>query len=647
MMDFFSRPGVWLLVPVAPRIQAPEVTCGVLQSLLPVRVLLIAIMVGTMMTLVLIWPQQAVANALLLEDRPNGQYADGYLSVLRDPTGQLSFAEVRERAFNPLPQQASFGFTDDAIWLRLEVRVAQPPSDSAVSHWWLEVALPSLDDVRFFAPTAAGDYSEIRTGEHRLFAERPLAHRLFLFPFQIAGQITDSLTDQIPGHIPGQLTDQLTDQPIGAETQTLYLRVQTLDSLAVPIRLWSTDALKVRLANEQLWLGISYGLILGMLIYNAFLWGALRDALYGYYLAASVTALLVILELNGHAYQYLWPENLWLANNQHALVPAVHFIALTLWTRRFLDTPRHAPRFDLALRAILVGALVMLALVALDAYQLANQLAFWLGISMTLLILLVSIRILWRGYRPARLFLLAQSIPLLGALVTLARALGLVPDSLWAEHAFQMGISAEFMLFSLALAQRIDLLRREKQEAQQRSETDLLTGLLNRAGLFQGVNRLLDRGTPSALLLVDLDHFKPVNDQLGHEAGDLVLKKVAERLRTLVRAEGDLVARIGGDEFVLVLRGLHECQDAGVVASKLLASLIEPIATPWGDARIGASIGITLAAESDPDLTLDRLLRQADHAMYQAKRAGRNCWYCGQASATTAESLITNNVTTG
>lgn len=540
------------------------------------------------------------AGVLVLEDVPDGQRADGYLAVLRDPGGGLDLAGVREHAFKPLPGSASFGFSDDAIWLRLEVRAGRPAAEGTASDWWLEVALPSLDDLRFYAPTASGEYAEIATGELRPFAERPLAHRLFLFPFQL----------------------------FGSETQTLYLRVRTLDSLAVPIRLWSAEALTGRMVEESLWLGISYGIILGMLIYNGFLWIALRDQLYGFYLLASLTSLLVILELNGHAHQFLWPDNLWLANYQHALVPALHFIALTLWARRFLDTPRHAPRFDLALRAILLAAGGMLVLVALERYRLANQLAFWVGISMTLLVMVVTIRVVWRGYRPARLFLLAQIAPLLGALLTVVRALGLLPDSTWVEHGFQIGVSVEVMLFSLALARRIELLRREKQEALQRAETDPLTGLLNRAGLFERGNALLDRGTPGALLLVDLDHFKPVNDQLGHAAGDMVLTQVARRLRALVRAGDDLVARVGGDEFVLVLRGMRECAAAGVVADKLLESLTAPIDTPWGAARVGASIGIALTEECGGDPTLDGLLRQADHAMYGAKREGRNRWYC-------------------
>jgi len=553
--------------------------------------------IATVLVLTTLWLSDALSAPLVLEDRTQGQRAEGYLSVLRDPSGRLDFDQVRERSFTPLTGQAGFGFTHDVIWLKLDVHEDSGALEPDDGHWWLEVALPSLDDLRLYVPDADGHYRMTRVGDRQPFAERPLAHRLFIFPLALPG----------PG------------------TYSLYLRVATDDSLAVPMRLWGPQSLRERMAHENLWLGISYGLILGMLIYNAFLWIALRDSLYGIYVLACLTSLAVILELNGHAYQYLWPTNLWLADYQHVLIPALHFIALSWWVRRFLDTPRQAPVFDLALRGITLAALGMIALSIADQYAIGNQLAFWVGTTMTLLIFVATLRVLWRGYRPARLFLLAQFAPLVGALLTLARTLGLAPDALWIEHAFQMGVSLEVMLFSLALAQRIDLLRQETQQAQQRAETDPLTGLLNRDGLSRRVNDLRDRRTPYALMVVDLDRFKPVNDQLGHEAGDAVLIAVAERMRALVRTEGDSVARIGGDEFVLILRGMTHETDAGAVAAKLLENLATAIPTPAGEARIGASIGIALSPADGQQFA--RLLQAADQAMYRAKQDGRNRWH--------------------
>jgi len=123
-----------------------------------------------------------------------------------------------------------------------------------------------------------------------------------------------------------------------------------------------------------------------------------------------------------------------------------------------------------------------------------------------------------------------------------------------------------------------------------------------------------------ALLCLDLDNFKTINDSLGHSVGDAVLQAVADRLRGLVRT-GDLVARLGGDEFVLVCEALPAADHARQVAERILEQLGQPIETPGGEVRIGASIGIALSHGDDNPTSL---IRQADMAMYRAKAEGRN-----------------------
>ena len=124
-----------------------------------------------------------------------------------------------------------------------------------------------------------------------------------------------------------------------------------------------------------------------------------------------------------------------------------------------------------------------------------------------------------------------------------------------------------------------------------------------------------------ALLYIDLDGFKPVNDSLGHRIGDLLLKQVAERLQTRARGS-DTLARIGGDEFTLILSRIHSKADAEKVAASLLEALTSPFQIDGQGIRIGASIGISLFPEHGRDG--DELLQQADFAMYAAKRSGKN-----------------------
>jgi len=155
---------------------------------------------------------------------------------------------------------------------------------------------------------------------------------------------------------------------------------------------------------------------------------------------------------------------------------------------------------------------------------------------------------------------------------------------------------------------------------------DALTNLPNRNLYIERVERAIYRAErsnkPLALMFVDLDKFKPINDELGHEAGDVVLKTVAERMLSCVR-QSDTVARFGGDEFVAILENLDCAESAAVVAKKVISKLTDSIPVP-GDkhATVGASIGISIFPEDGT--TMDQLARAADEAMYAVKEEGRN-----------------------
>ena len=157
------------------------------------------------------------------------------------------------------------------------------------------------------------------------------------------------------------------------------------------------------------------------------------------------------------------------------------------------------------------------------------------------------------------------------------------------------------------------------------AHVDALTGMLNRRALLPALRSALAaaeiKKTQGAVLLLDLDRFKTINDTLGHAAGDALLRAAAERIRKNLR-ESDVVARHGGDEFVIVLTDLSDVRDAGSVARQLIAALSRRFDLDGKPVHIGATVGIAAypSAGSDPD----QLLRKADTAMYKAKEDGRN-----------------------
>lgn len=157
---------------------------------------------------------------------------------------------------------------------------------------------------------------------------------------------------------------------------------------------------------------------------------------------------------------------------------------------------------------------------------------------------------------------------------------------------------------------------------------DMLTGLSNRRmfldRLDQSVELARRNSQRFALMYLDLDGFKQINDSYGHEAGDLVLKTAASRLQDSVRLS-DTVGRMGGDEFTVALGTIGHYEDAGLVAGKILAALRHPITLPNGTTElIGASIGISVFPDDGDDG--DQLLAAADNAMYEVKRNGKGGW---------------------
>ncbi len=171
--------------------------------------------------------------------------------------------------------------------------------------------------------------------------------------------------------------------------------------------------------------------------------------------------------------------------------------------------------------------------------------------------------------------------------------------------------------------------RLSEQRMQQMATHDALTGLANRTLLSDRLNQALSAAQRSehtiAVLFIDLDHFKQINDTLGHDVGDAVLCQIADKLSLLLR-KSDTLCRLGGDEFVLLLPAISRTEDALLVAEKVIASLAEPIEISGNSFSITPSIGISSYPQDGNDA--ETLLKNADIAMYRAKESGRNAYRC-------------------
>jgi diguanylate cyclase (GGDEF)-like protein len=256
--------------------------------------------------------------------------------------------------------------------------------------------------------------------------------------------------------------------------------------------------------------------------------------------------------------------------------------------------------------------------------------------------------------------------------VLVMRAAGLIEPYNFTAYLFPLSVSAETILFSFALAYRIQILKQEKAAAVRQADRektarlalaqsnadelqcaveqrtaelaatnqrlrqrelelqhaafhDQLTELPNRRYLVERTETALvhaeRHGESVALMLIDLDHFKPINDRFGHDAGDLMLQVIAQRLREHVRS-GDSVARLGGDEFAVLICGDQAEHHAREIAARLLAELAQPVL--YGAERLTVTISIGVAFYPQHAQHFTSLYKAADEALYKAKARGRS-----------------------
>ena len=563
----------------------------------------------------------SVRAATLLNDASAPLDLYDTVDFLLDPQASLTLDQVRatDAPFTSAHarRDLSFGYVPGVVWLRLNLQ----SNAQRVLHWRLELSYASLDEVRLYDVGAEG-VRESRSGDTVPYAERAIGHRYPVFEVVLQ-----------PG-----------------EQRTLYLRADSRGSMTLSGGLMSEHDFEQHSQNGYLVHAIYCGVLIALGLYNLLLFLALRERPFLNYVLFMVAFALAVLSLNGLGAQYLWPQAAPWTNRMLPVSLTMAALLSTVFARSFLDTGKWLPRWDRVLQVLCFATGLAVIATLLLPVQRALQTMSITGLSVTLMLLLTSFVCV--GYRVpgARLFALAWMMLLSGAVALALRNFALIPSNFMTLYAMQIGSGLEMILLSFALAARFNAHKRQREAALQLSERTLerrvaertealeqanrrlsqlalqdpLTGLANRNALQQHLDQALSRSQRGnellAVMLIDLDGFKPINDQHGHAFGDLVLAEVAQRLRHYLR-EMDLPARLGGDEFVAICERLQSAEDAHQLAKRLLEGLDTPICIEGRTVRVGASIGIALSHGRDEATSL---IRRADAAMYQAKAEGRN-----------------------
>ncbi|AHE56135.1 hypothetical protein NX02_22580 [Sphingomonas sanxanigenens DSM 19645 = NX02] len=366
------------------------------------------------------------------------------------------------------------------------------------------------------------------------------------------------------------------------------------------------------------------GLGIALIVYNLMLWSALRLRFLIDYCAMVGTTLFYGVSSSG-ALAWLLP---WIDNNDrlrlnYLLLALVGICAMT-FVRHFFEPNVLPPRLHRLIKAscaLVFATGLGFTLFAPHAIAPLDR-AFAFAIVAMLCTLPVVIYYAWRARsRYLALFLLAWSAPILFAALRTAHGLGFIAHSFWLDNSTVGAMMIEALISSLVVAHRIDTLTKERDRARQSAieasalaDTDPLTGLLNRRAFLREAVRAGSNGRGQRLVLIDIDHFKRINDRFGHDAGDEVLRRVA----TILDDSAELpAARLGGEEF-----GLLSPSGPGAVDPEALLTRARNATMP-NNARVTLSIGIAegcIANEAD----WQRLYRRADIALYRSKQSGRD-----------------------
>lgn len=426
-------------------------------------------------------PPAAALDPVVIDGVGGGSYPlEPHMEVYRDTDRNLDLDGIHELAatgrFEPLPERtgANLGLVQDVIWLRFRLRVEPEAAGTLI----LEIPYAHLDRITLYVPDAAPDQRVQHSGDRLPFAQRRIPYRMPAFDLDLPA-----------------------DQVI-----TGYLRIEGEGSIQAPAVLWHEDRFRTATSQEAYLLGLYYGVLLAMALYNLLVFTSLRDRNYLYYVGAIVSIGLFAFTMNGLSYQYLWPEYPVFTDVAMPLFIALGNFALLQFSRSFLDVRRYLPAVARIMLALQIASAAMVVGTFFLPYQVSASTLPVLVLASTLIIIGSAIFCWLRGERQARYFVLGWAVFLFGAMSYALSTHGLLPSNVFTRNGVQIGSAIEMILLAFALSDRMLLLQRENEEIRTEATRRLLRDLHDGMGrhFIQLIRSVENESVPRTHLRADL-----------------------------------------------------------------------------------------------------------------------------------------------
>ncbi|WP_079226419.1 hybrid sensor histidine kinase/response regulator [Pseudomonas putida] len=388
----------------------------------------------------------ALAGAVEFDEATRHLPLGKVMQVYEDRDGSASIAQVSAPIFasrfrTHREDVLNAGYSTSVFWLKVDLHYVAS-ANALPRQWLLELAYPPMDHIELYLPGSDGEFRLAqRTGDALPYDSRQIRQNNYLFELPLQ---------------PGQST-------------TAYLRLHSQGSLQAPLALWSAEAYMEDQPTRLYVLGMIYGVLLVMAVYNLFIYLSVRDVSYLYYILYIASFGLYQVSVNGAGVAYFWPDSPWWANAATPLFIGAAGLFGCQFARHFLQLGKISRGLDRLLQFLMLGGVLVMVLSVSMRYGIALRMATVLALLFTVSIFAAGLYAWVRGLRVARWFIIAWTAFLLGGLVNTLMVLGYLPNLFITMYSSQLGSALEVALLSLALADRINSMR--EQQAQTLRDT--------------------------------------------------------------------------------------------------------------------------------------------------------------------------------
>lgn len=504
------------------------------------------------------WAEMSRAATPWRVDEAIGRYeVSAQFEFFEDRDQRWTFDAVRDGkvAFAPNPSDTlSFGYVNSVYWLRLTVSSAAVKDTS----WLLELTglARSIDEIDAWLPEHALGNSEqwhfqhFKSGDSVPFGERWIKHHAILFPLSLP-----------PG-----------------KSVTLFLRVKTNGTLQIPAVLWSTSRYAEVEHHDYLQEGIFYGILLVMIFYNAFIFLSVKDASYLHYVLYLVCVLCFALSLKGIGFEYLWPDAIWWNNKSNLVFAVFGVFFLLLFAMSFLQTAVNTRLIHRSLKVLLCTSIAILPVVVLGSHYLAAAALSIQYLVSVLVVITAASFTLKRGFKAARYYLLAWLGVLLAVLVWVLNSFSVITSSWIGAYSFQVGTAIQVILFSFALADRINLMRKERESAlkMQLAHSQKLISMTDMFEKFvpkQFLSRIARRGIENielgkaendtiSVIFADIRGFTPLSEAMNPQQLLNFLNSYFKRMDRVIHEHEGFIDKFLGDGVMAIFEAINDSKGA-------------------------------------------------------------------------------------